>query len=458
MLFKNAKLVDENFVVRKDMYLRTKGTLISYIGNDVPPKIEGEEMYDAKNKLLLPGFYNAHCHVPMTILRGYGEGLPLSRWLNERIFPFEAHLDGDSVYAASKLGALELIAGGAASISDQYFFIEDIARALFECGMKANLCHGLSDFDPKKELSTTKGFKDTLSLKKRVKRGDYCDGNSESSLDTDNRNSGGSLCSDFTNESRIKVDMGLHSEYTSCEEFIKRVSEAAIEEGLNIHTHISETRKEHEECKGRHGGRTPVEFLLDCGIFKSKVQAAHCVYLEDHDIEIMKTHGAFVVHNPSSNMKLGSGIMPIKKYMEAGLKLGLGTDGASSNNSLNMMKEIHMAAMLSRVGSLDANALSPAEVLKMASLNGALTQGRENAGLLKEGYRADIIVIDLDKPHMQPDFDTLSNVVFSAQNSDIVLNMIDGRIVYKNGEFIYADEERIIHDANAAFSDILSKL
>lgn len=440
MLFKDAKIVNKDFKVSGNMYLRTEGPIITYIGEVAPAKIEGEEIYDAKNKILLPGFYDTHCHVPMTILRGYGEGLELDRWLNERIFPFEAHLDEDSVYAASRLGALELIAGGAASISDQYFYIEEIAQALFETGMKGNLCHGLSNFDPQVKLADTKGLRDTLALKRRISDMDFCD------------------AADPYHKSRIRVDMGLHAEYTSCEEFIRQVADFAKEEGLNIHTHISETKKEHEECKARHGGRTPVEFLSDCGIFDSRVMAAHCVYLEDHDVEIMKERGAFSVYNPSSNMKLSSGIMPIKKYMSAGLRIGLGTDGASSNNSLNMMKEIYMAAMLARVGSMDANALSPAEVIKMATRNGALLQGRKDAGLLEEGFRADIIAINLDVAHMQPDYDTLSNIVFAAQSSDIILNMIDGRVVYKDGEYMYADKERIMYEANAAFKKILGLL
>lgn len=454
MLFKNVKLLDEDFKVRGDMYLRTEGPLITYIGETLPRTKEGEEVYDGRHKILLPGFYDTHCHVPMTILRGYGEGLELSRWLNERIFPFEAHLDADTVYAATKLGVLELMAGGCVSISDQYFFIDWVADALFECGMKGNLCHGLSGMDPDTVLSETKGAKDTLLLKKRIEEGRYCDEKEAARL----KLSPGTSGDDYLDMSLIRVDMGLHAEYTSCEEFIRQDAEFAFASGLNIHVHISETKKEHEECKQRHAGRTPVEFLSDCGIFDSKVQAAHCVYLEDHDVEIMKAAGASVVHNPASNMKLGSGIMPLKKYLAQGLTVGLGTDGASSNNSLNMMKDIYMAAMLVRVGTLDANAVSPQDILRMATRNGALIQGRSNSGLLKERYRADIIAVDLDVPHMQPDYDTLSNLIFAAQSSDIVLNMIDGRVVYKDGEYLSCDREKIIHEANTAFKNMLSRL
>lgn len=453
MLFKNAKLLDEDFNVQDEMYLRTQGAVISYIGKREPEKADGEVVYDAKNKFLMPGLYNTHCHVPMTILRGYGEGLNLQRWLTERIFPFEAHLDGDSVYAASLLGALELIAGGCVSISDQYFFIDRIADALYECGMKANLCHGLSDMSPDTEIYKTKGYRDTIALKNRIVQGKYSDSDSSAGIAGNEQER-----QDHTAKSRIKVDMGLHSEYTSCEEFIRQVAVSAREEGLNIHTHISETKKEHEECKDRRNGRTPVEFLRDMGVFDVQVQVAHCVYLEDQDIEIMREAGAWAIHNPSSNMKLASGIMPLKKYMSQGLMIGLGTDGASSNNTLNMMKEIHMAAMLARVGAMDANAIRPADIIRIATRNGALIQGREDSGILKEGFRADIIAINLDVPHMQPDYDTLSNVVFAAQSSDIVLNMIDGREVYRDGEYLFADKERIIFEADRAFKNILRRL
>lgn len=461
MLFKNVKIVDEDFNIKKDMYLRTQGPMISYIGETPPKDIEGEEIYDGKNKLLMPGFFNTHCHLPMTILRGYGEGLKLQDWLN-KIFPFEAYWDPDSIYRASLLGALELIAGGCTSISDQYFFIDRVADALFDSGMKGNVCHGLSDMSPDTKLMDLKGAKDTLLMKKKILNGDYTEKEWENAVGNpcgghDNEGSG-STGGSHSFRSRIRLDMGLHAEYTSCEEFIRQVAIFAKEEGLNIHTHISETKREHEECKERHGGLTPTEFFYNLGIFESRVQAAHCVYLTDHDMEIIKNSSSYVVHNPSSNMKLGSGIMPLKKYLEKGLSVGLGTDGAASNNSLNMMKEIHMAAMLSRVGTLDANAVSSRDILKMATRDGALMQGRDDCGLLKEGFRADIIVINLDTPNMQPDIDTISNVVFSADAKDIVLNMIDGKVVFKDGQYPHLDREHIMYDANMTFKKMLERL
>lgn len=440
MLFKDIKIIDEEFKVRSHMYVRTEGTRISYVGTECPEMISGEEIYDGSGKVMMPALYNLHCHIPMTFLRGYGDGLPLARWLNEKIFPFEAKLTGEDVYWSTKLGAMELLASGCVSISDMYFFINDMARSLDESGMKANLGHGISSFDPDVKLHEMKGYKDTIELYNAAKNGVY----------------GGSAGSQT--DSRIKADMGLHAEYTSTEGLVRQIADAAYDEGLSIHVHLSETASEHAECKGRHNGLTPAAYFESCGLFKNKVAAAHCVYIEDADLEIMKAAGAVAVHNPSSNLKLGSGIVSIKSFAEKGLKLTLGTDGASSNNNLNMMEELHLAAVVSRGISQDANAVSNADMLKMATLNGALAQGRTDCGLIKAGYRADIAVIDTDRPHMQPDFDTLSNIMFSAQASDVVLTMTDGKVVYKNGEYMFIDKEKVYHEVNRRFERILGEL
>ncbi len=440
MLFKNIKIIDENFSVKENMYVRTEGPVITYIGSKAPETIEGEEIYNGAGKVMMPGLYNVHCHVPMTMLRGYGDGLPLQRWLTEKIFPFEAKLTGEDVYWSTKLGAMELIASGSVSISDMYFFINDMARALDESGMKANICHGLSSFDPNTVVKDLQGYKDTLTLSADAKSGKY-----------------GAVKPDGS-DSRIKADMGLHAEYTTTESFVRQIAEGAEEEHMTVHVHISETASEHAECKQRHDGRTPVKYFSDCGIFRNKVQAAHCVYLEDEDVEIMKAAGAVAVHNPSSNLKLGSGVAPVRSYLDRGLGVALGTDGASSNNNLNMMEEMHLAAMIARGFNKDANAISAADIIRMATYEGAKVQGRELCGKLCEGWRADLIILDTNRAHMQPDFNTISNIVFSAQSSDIVLNMIDGRVVYRDGEFTYIDAEKVVYHTNTSFRRICSEL
>ena len=440
MLFKDIKIIDEDYKVQEHMYVQTSGTDIVYIGKECPETAADEEVYDGSSKLLMPGLYNLHCHVPMVALRGYGDGLPLQRWLNERIFPFEAKLTDEDIYWFTKLGAMELMSAGCVSISDMYFSINHMARALDESGMKANICHGISSFDDTVKLEELKGYKDTLELLEAVKEGSY-----------------GATLADGS-DSRIKADMGLHAEYTSNENLVRQIAAAAKELGLIVHTHISETESEHEECKQRHDGLTPVQYMHKFGIFDNHVNAAHCVYLEPEDIELMRAAGASAVHNPSSNLKLGSGIARIKDYRQAGLNITLGTDGASSNNNLDMIEEMHMAAMLARGISQDANAISPEDVLRMAGYEGAKAQGRDKCGKIAEGWRADLVVINLDTPNMQPGINPISDLVFSAQSSNVLLTMADGRVIYKDGEYKLVDKERVFAEVKQRYERIVGEL
>lgn len=433
MIFANIKLLDENFKVLENMFLQTREDKIAYIGTTMPEKTSAdEEVYDGKGKFLMNGFYNTHCHVPMTILRGYGEGLSLQDWLFTKIFPFEAKLTPEDVYWTTKLGAMELISSGCAGISDMYFHIESEAKALDESGIKANICNGVTSFNPDEDLAGNRGWNETWSLLDSVKNGKF--------------------------SSRIKVDMGLHAEYTNNERVAKLIAEGAKNAGLGIHAHLSETAKEQAECAERHNGQTPAQFMKAAGVMDCPAQFAHCVYVTEEDEEILKKAGSFLIHNPSSNLKLGSGIAPVKRWLEKGLKVCIGTDGASSNNNLDMMEEIHIAALLCRGATKDANAVSAAEIVKMATVNGALAQGRKDCGAVKVGNKADIIVFDLMKPNLQPDFDTLANVVFSAQSSDIVMNMIDGRVVYRDGNFAFINKEEVYREVNERLIRILKEL
>ena len=433
MIFSNIKILDENFNVLENMFVQTKDDKIAYVGKTMPEKNSNdEEIYDGSGKFLMNGFFNAHCHVPMTILRGYGEGLSLQDWLFTKIFPFEAKLTPEDVYWTTKLGAMELIASGCASISDMYFHIESEAKALDECGLKANICNGITSFNPEEDLSGNRGWNETWAFSDSVKNGKF--------------------------SSRIKADMGLHAEYTNNERVARLIADGAKKSGLGIHAHLSETEKEVAECKERHGGQTPVEFMKNAGVLENHVQFAHCVYVTEKDEELLKNAGAFLIHNPSSNLKLGSGVAPVKRWIQKGLNVCIGTDGASSNNNLGMMEEIHIAALLCRGAAKDANAVSVKDIIKMATINGALAQERKDCGLLKAGNKADLIVFDLNTPNMQPDFNTLANVVFSAQSSNIILNMIDGRVVYRNGNFAFINKDEVYTEVNKRLNRILKEL
>lgn len=430
MIFDKIKILDENFLVKDNMYVVTQGNRITYVGAD-KPDFAGHEVVSGKGRFLMPAFYNTHCHIPMTLMRGYGEGLPLQKWLHERIFPFEAKFTPEAKYWGARLGAIELMKSGCVSISDMYFDLVAYGRAIHEAGLKANLCNGVVSFDDNASYYSDRSYSDTLDLIEWT-----------SSLDDD----------------RIRVDASAHSEYANTERPLMEVADFAAEKGLIIQVHTSETRAEHYECKERHGGLTPVQYLEKCGFFRSPVVASHCVWLEEEDITILKQSGAFVSHNASSNLKLGSGIAPLKTYYDSGLNITLGTDGASSNNNLNMLEEINLAALLCRGGSFDANAVPASEILRMATEGGALAQGRTDAGLIKEGYRADIVVFDIDKPHMTPDYDTVANIVFSANSSDIYMTICDGEVVLRQGRPMLIDEEETIAKAAESFAKVLETL
>lgn len=428
MLFKDISIVDENYDIKKSMNVLVEDGKVKYIGKDIPADYKGET-YNGRNKVLAPGLFNIHTHIPMTLLRGYGDGLPLQRWLFEKIFPYESHLTGEDCYWTTAHGAIEMIRSGVVSFTDMYFFIEDIARAVEESGLKANLSHGISWDSNIPKLKGLQGYKDTEKLRKK-----YND-----------------------KDGKVKIDLGLHAEYTSEESLVREVADYAKSEDLIVHTHLSETRKEQEECKEKHG-LTPAAYFKKCGIFDNPVVAAHCVWLDEEDFPILKEADVTVGHCISSNLKLGSGFAPIKRLLQEDIQVCFGTDGASSNNNLNILEEINLSVMANKGINHDPQFLTNKEVFKMATLNGAKSQRREESGSIKVGNKADLIVFDMDKAHMQPVHNELSNILFSAQSDDICLNMVDGKIIYKDGEVLTLDEEKIIYQVNKINKRILESI
>ncbi|GAA0076283.1 amidohydrolase [Clostridium sp. CTA-5] len=419
MLFKNITIVNENYDVIKDTNVLVEGNQVKYIGSEIPKDYNGE-IYDGKNKVAMPGFFNTHCHVPMTLLRGYGEGLPLQRWLQEKIFPFEALLTDEDCYWGTLLGISEMIKSGVVSFTDMYSRLETLVQAIEETGIKANISNSYLKFDDNEDYFKDRSYKDTEFIRNYVKTSVH---------------------------DRIRGDVSIHAEYTSTEKVVRQISEYCNEANMNMHIHLSETAKEQQACKERHG-LTPAEYFFKCGTFKSKTTAAHCVFLEGDDFNILKENGVTVSHCPTSNLKLGSGIAPIKTMLEHDINVTIGTDGAASNNNLNMLEEVNLAALLHKGANNDPLFLGQKDILKISCLNGAVSQGREDCGCIKVGNRADIIIYDFDKPHMQPAFDVLANIFYSAQASDICLSMIDGNVVYKNGIFTNIDMEKVYYNVN----------
>lgn len=419
MLFQDITIIGEGYEVIEHANLLTEGNRIVYIGSELPAGYQGE-VYEGKNKVLAPGFFNMHCHVPMGLMRGYGEGLPLDRWLHEKIFPFEDRMTGEDMYWGTLLGISELLASGAVSFTDMYMQMEHVTRAVAETNIKANLSHGTTSFDQSQTFFDTNGYKGIKYLLE-YKKTDRSD--------------------------RIIADCSLHGEYTSHEQVVRQAADFAKEHGLRMHLHLSETEKEHAECKARHDGKTPAAWFAHCGVFDAPVIAAHCVHIEQGDIELMARHGVTAVTCPSSNLKLGSGVAPVKQLLEGGVNLCVGTDGAASNNNLNALEEINLAAMLHKGANRDPNFLSTCEVLQLATKNGAKAQGRSDCGEIKVGNRADLIVFDFDRPHLIPVHDVRASLLYSANASDIVLTMVDGDVLYQNGIYKTIDIERVKFEA-----------
>ncbi len=427
-LFKNADiLLFENgiYSVIKNAYLAVDGDIISYIGKDLPDG-EFDTTKDMTGKLLMSGLYNCHNHCPMVLLRGVGSDLPLNEWLFNKVFPIEDKLTADEIYAGTNLALLEMLAGGTVSFSDMYFEPQVTAKAVAESGMKANLTRPVQSFDPNEEAKDSFRIAQSLEL--------YDEWNNAA-------------------DGRILIDFSIHAEYTCTEKIARAYSEECNKRGGLMHIHLSETVKEHNECKEKYG-KTPTQWFNDLGSFDSRAFAAHCVTLEDSDMEILLSKGVNVVHNPSSNMKLGSGFARVQKMLDMGINVALGTDGAASNNNLDMVEEMHLASIIHNGYSQDATVMNADTVIKMATQNGARLQGRDNCGDLKVGNKADIIAISLDKPHLRPIIDEKALITYSAQGSDVCMTMVDGKILYENGEYTTLDKEKIYFDIEKAIKKL----
>lgn len=421
MLFRNITLIDSGYQVRTGQNVLVREKKIAYVGETPLPE-SGEPVYEGNGCLLLPGFFNMHCHVPMTLLRGYGEGLPLKRWLTEKMFPFEATLTADEIYWGAMLGIAELIAGGTVSFTDMYLNTDRIFDAVKESGIKANLSSSaLDSVSSDRRYRELPAWEHTGYLMERVKDADH---------------------------DRIKAEVAIHAEYTVTERIVSEAAAFAAENGMSIHLHLSETKAEQEECLRRHGV-TPAVWFDHLGVFDVPVTAAHCVWLEEGDMRLLAARGATAVNCPSSNLKLGSGIAPVEELRSMGVRVAIGTDGAASNNNLDMLEEMNLASLLQKGVRGDPTAADGQTVLRMAGVNGAAAQGRPDCGSIQVGNRADLVVVDFKRPHLQPVHDPVANLLYSARSTDIVMTMVDGRILYKDGEFLTIDIEKVMAEVKA---------
>jgi 5-methylthioadenosine/S-adenosylhomocysteine deaminase len=372
-----------------------------------------DRLIEAEGALAMPGLVNGHTHVAMGLLRNYADDMPLMPWLQEKIFPAEERMTEEDVYWGSMLSIGEMIRSGITTFADMYFHMDKTAEAVELSGLRAALSMGMAAEKANEAREKTK------SLREFHNRW--------------NGAAGG----------RIRVDAGPHAVYTCSPEALEEIAAAARELDCGIHIHLSETEGEVRDAEQKHG-LSPVAIAERAGIFESPTIAAHCVWVDEADMEVLADRGVSVIHNPTSNLKLGSGVAPVQRQRRLGIRVGIGTDGSASNNNLNMFEEMHLAALMHK-GFQRNPTLMPAEtILEMATSGGAEAVGMGDAiGTLEPGKKADIILLSTDQLHMFPEFDPVSALVYSAQASDVTTVLCDGNLLMENRRLLTIDEEEV---------------
>lgn len=410
-----ALLMDEENTLLDPAYVVVEGERIAAVSSTRPQGPFAQEI-DCGGNVLMPGLVNAHTHIPMTLMRGYAGGCDLHTWLNDWIFPAEAKLDDRAVRAGADLALAELIAGGVTTIADMYMHTPAIAQAVLAAGISANLSCGGVYFGAPGDFSPA------------------------ACPDCDHQRQ---LTEEFhgAGNGQILVDASIHGEYTSNVPLWQWMADYAQRKGLGMHVHVSETQSEHEGSLTRWG-LTPFRILDRYGVWDTRAIAAHCVWTTEDDWAGMAEKGVACVHNPVSNLKLGSGVAWIPAMKAAGVPIALGTDGVSSNNNQDMFEEMKFAAVLHNGVTHNPLALLPQDVLAMATREGAKALGRQT-GRIAPGYVADLILVDFTRPHLTPCHSVMDNLVYAAHGSDVVMNMARGKIIYKDGTFLTLDLEKI---------------
>ena len=417
LLIKNATVIPMTGQAKMitDGEIAIEGNKIAFVGpkGTVPADWAASEIIDATGMVAMPGFVNCHTHAAMTLLRSYADDMPLMQWLSERIWPLEDRLTGEDVYWGTMLCILEMIKSGTTTFADMYFFMDDIAKAVEQTGIRACLSRGMIGVAPtaQRALDETGVF---VEKWKGAAAG------------------------------RITTMVGPHATFTCPPDYLKKVMSIALRSNVGIHIHVAETRSEVDDIRKLYG-KTPVEYLNDLGLLDFQVLAAHCVHVTQNDIKILKEKNVGVAHNPESNMKLSSGIAPVPQMLAEGINVGLGTDGAASNNNLDMMEEMRTAALLHKVNSGDPTTIPSYTALEMATINGGKVIGLD-IGILQPGFKADVILIDFEKPHLYPRHDIVAHTVYAAQSSDVDTVIIDGKVLLRKGQVTTMDEKEILYN------------
>lgn len=407
--FYNGRLLSfKNGFEITDDEVWTNGSEITFVGKNHDKKADRE--IDLNGNLLMPAFKNAHTHSAMTFARSLADDLPLQPWLYDMIFPMEAKLNESDIYTLSRLAFLEYLSSGISACFDMYYYPEAMAKASVDAGFRTVMCGAVNN------------FKESVSLLDEY----YQKYNSYNEL--------------------ISYRLGFHAEYTTSKELMNGIALLAEKHEAPVFTHSSETKSEVEGCLERYG-KTPTELFEELGLFNYGGGGFHSVWMSENDLEIYKKHGIWAVINAGSNSKLASGIAPLEKMQKAGINTAIGTDGPSSNNALDMFREMYLAAVTQKLKTSDAAACNAAELLKSATVGGAHCMGLYNCDIIDTGKKADLTVIDLHRPNMQPINNIIKNIVYSGSKENVKLTMINGKILYENGEFIDTDIEKIYYEA-----------
>ncbi|HHY05375.1 MAG TPA: amidohydrolase [Clostridia bacterium] len=430
LLIKNALIVPMDDCVRTQDWFKgdvvIEGSLIKEVGENLQAKYPYFTVIKGEDSLVMPGFVNCHTHAAMTMLRGYADDLPLMTWLKEMIWPREAHLNGEDIYWGTQLAILEMIKSGTTTFADMYFYMNETAQAVMEAGIRASLSRGM----------VGSGEAAGLALEESVEFIKTWQGQGEG---------------------RITCMLGPHAPYTCPPAYLEQVISLADDLGVGIHIHLAETEDEVAQITQQYGWR-PVELMDSLGLFQGRhVLAAHCVHLSAKEMEILAKNKVGIAHNPESNMKLASGIAPLSELLAKGALVGLGTDGASSNNNLDMLEEMRTCALLHKVATMDPTVLPVGQVLKMATKDGAKALGLDNVGSLAPGQKADLLIFDLKKPHWTPLYNPIANLVYAAQSSDLKTVIIDGKIVMQDRQVLTMDEARILYEAEKRGQDLIRR-
>ena len=424
ILVKGASVLQPDYTTKVADIAITDDKIVAV--GEVPAGFVADNTINGKDKFAVPGFVNTHTHASMTLLRSYADDLALMDWLNNHIWPVEAKMVEKDIRVGGELAVLEMIKSGTTAFLDMYGpYLESVIDVTAKAGIRGVFSRGPIGFIPGQD----KVLDENVTMYKNYN--DTADG-------------------------RITVAMGVHAPYTCPPEFCEKAAGLAKDNGMHMHIHMSETQDEINQMQEKYGKR-PFKYIEETGLFDVPAIAAHCVWLDDEDFAIMKKHNIAVAHNPASNMKLASGIAPVPRMLKEGITVGLGTDGTSSNNNLDMLEEIRLAAILHKVNELDPLSVPAAEALKMGTETGAKAIWLDDTGVIAPGKKADIVLYDLNRPEWCPRHNLVSLLVYSASSASADTMICNGKVIMEKGKVLTMDEERILHEAQEAAMALVNR-